>query len=134
PRSSSPATPPPSATHATLTRNRRIATNAAAATTVLGTSMDDQTGRGMVAKNGRAVSTSSNRTFAATVNARLAITPRTAAVTAVSAARRARLARSRSTHGAPRKTQRKHGANVAHTVTAAPTIPAATGASAPGLR
>src|SRR2546426_11748187 len=125
--------PPASATHATLTRNRRIATKAASATTALGTSRDDQTGRGIVAKNGRAVSTSSNSTFAATVSARLPITPTTAAVTAASAPRKARFVRSRSTHGAPRKTQREHGANVAQTVTAAPIAPAAAGASVPGV-
>jgi hypothetical protein len=35
-----------------LTRNRRIATKAAAAIAALATSIDDQTGRGIEAKNG----------------------------------------------------------------------------------
>src|SRR5438034_1065864 len=90
--------------------------------------------RGIAAKNGREVCTSLKSTLAATVSARLPITPTTAAVTAASAPRRARFVRSRSTHGAPRKTQRKHGANVAHTVTTAPIAPANAGASVPGFR
>ena len=52
-------------------------------------------------------------------SARLAITPTTAAVTADSAPVRVWLPSSRSTKGAPRNTQAKHGTNVAHNVTPA---------------
>ena len=67
-----------------------------------------------------------------TSRARFAITPTTAAVTVCSAAAMRRFPRSRSMYGAPRKIQRKHGANVAHVATIAPSIPAASGDRSPG--
>ena len=52
------------------------------------------------------------------------MTPTTAAVTVSSAAARRRLPRRLSMYGAPRKIHRKQGANVAHTATRAPMVPA----------
>src|SRR6185437_16631951 len=54
-------------------------------------------------------------------------TPTTAAVTPESAACNARLLRRASMQGAPRKIQRKHGANVTQVVRIEPITPAAIG-------
>ena len=56
--------------------------------------------------------------------ARLAITLTTAVVIVESAALSAEKRRARSTCGAPRKTQIKHGTNVTHVVSAAPSVAA----------
>src|SRR5204863_2976302 len=89
-------------------------------------------GTGMGPPNTVTVCTSSNSTWMPKVTARLAIAPTTAAVTVDNDAASVRFPRSRSTYGAPRKIQRKHGANVAHVVTVAPMIPATVGDSVPG--
>jgi hypothetical protein len=57
----------------------------------------------------------------------LRITPTTAAVIAASAPASARLSRSRSTKGAPRKIHRKHGVKVTQVVSRPPSVPASSG-------
>ena len=62
------------------------------------------------------------------------MTPTTAAVIAASAPLSARLPRSVSMKGAPRKIQRKQGTNVTQVASRPPSVPASRGASAPGSR
>jgi hypothetical protein len=76
----------------------------------------------------------SKRVCAAKNNARLAITPTTAAVMPVNAEVRCWLCRNRSTYGAPRKTNKKQGTKVTHTTNKEARTAATHGSSAPGLR
>ena len=62
------------------------------------------------------------------------MTPTTAAVIADSAPASALLPRSVSMNGAPRKIQRKHGANVTQVASRPPSVPASIGDSAPASR
>ena len=62
-------------------------------------------------------------------SARLAMTPTTAAVTAVSAPATWRLSRSRSMKGAPAKMKRNEGAKITHSCDEAPIVPATSGSS-----
>ena len=62
------------------------------------------------------------------------MTPTTAAVTAVSAAPSARLSRSRSMKGAPRKIHRKQGRKVTQVVSSPPRVAASSGGRPPASR
>ena len=62
------------------------------------------------------------------------MTPTTAAVIPVSAADSDRLPRSRSTYGAPRKMNTKHGTNVTQVVSSAARTAATHGFRLPGSR
>ncbi len=75
-----------------------------------------------------------NMVWIANQIARLRMTPTTAAVITERAPLSARLPRMASMKGAPRKIQRKQGANVTQVVSRPPRVPANAGASDPGSR
>ena len=123
----SPAAPPSTASIGSFSRSRATAASRLSPTAVGSTVV--QSGTSNRTGPSRVSATSAKNTWIANHTPRFRTTPTTAAVIADSVASRTALPRSRSMNGAPRKIHRKQGANVTHTVRAAPAAPAVHGSS-----
>src|SRR5712671_6769962 len=109
------------------TLNRKIATAAPTESRSAQGSTLENFGASNANRKARTGSTSRKTVWMANQNARLRMTPTTAAVIAESDAVRALLPRSASMYGPPRNIQRKHGTKVVHLASVPPSAPATIG-------